>query len=152
MHLQWSNLFCAIIFAWLYLSYTKHFRCQEIFSRINPNTHLNFSLWQSLRKSFLSLLLSNFQGSRVERQFVQVHSEMFRVYEEQGVFKTVNFHTFNFLWLQIEEPNWAGAQQQNQENELCAQRRLRSARASARPVWSESLLCAWRRFESLATH
>ena len=39
---------------------------------------------------------------------------------------------------------------QNQQNGMCAQRRLRSA--WARPVWSESSLSTWRKFGSLATH
>ena len=45
---------------------------------------------------------------------------------------------------------WA-ASWQNQQNGICAQRRLRSAWASA-PVWSASSLSAWRKLGSLATH
>ena len=45
---------------------------------------------------------------------------------------------------------WASAWQ-NQQNGMCAQRRLRSAWASP-PVWSESLLSVWRKLGFLATH
>ena len=52
--------------------------------------------------------------------------------------------------------NWKGTQiwaasLQNQQNGMCAQRRLRSA-LGIRPIWSEALLSAWRKLGSLATH
>ena len=40
-------------------------------------------------------------------------------------------------------------QLQNQENDLCAQRKIS---LGIRPVWSEPLLSAWRSIGSLATH
>ena len=45
---------------------------------------------------------------------------------------------------------WA-ATWQNQQNGMCAQRRLKIS-LGIRPVWSESSLSAWRKLGSLATH
>ena len=50
------------------------------------------------------------------------------------------FEIFSPLILEI---IWA-ASQQNHQNGMCAQRRLRSS-LGIRPVWSESLLSAWRK-------
>ena len=56
--------------------------------------------------------------------------------------KSLNFCVF-FIWA----TSW-----QNQQNGMSAQRRLRSAWAPTRPVWSESLLSSWRKLGPLATH
>ena len=45
---------------------------------------------------------------------------------------------------------WAAAWQ-NQQNDMCAQRRLRSG-LGIHPVWSESSLSAWKSIGTLATH
>ena len=45
---------------------------------------------------------------------------------------------------------WA-ASWQNQQNGICAQRRLKIS-LGIRPVWSESSLSAWRKFGSLSTY
>ena len=51
------------------------------------------------------------------------------------------------MHFQINVNNWA-ASWQNQQNGICAQRRLRSTWAT----WSESSLSAWRKLRSLATN
>ena len=53
-----------------------------------------------------------------------------------------------FFIINVDIHNWA-ASWQNQQNGMCPQQRLRSG---FRPVWSESLLSAWRNVGSLFTH
>ena len=50
----------------------------------------------------------------------------------------------------VTQVNWA-ISWQNQQNDMCAQRRLRSAWASTQ-VWLESSLSAWRKLGSSAIH
>ena len=45
-------------------------------------------------------LLSNLQCSGVQGQLVQTLTKMFRIHEEQGVFKPEDLDTFDFLCLQ----------------------------------------------------
>ena len=56
----------------------------------------------------------------------------------------------NGIYLKLENKKWA-ASWQNQQNGMCAQRRLGWIWASARSD-QESLLSAWRKLGSLATH
>ena len=57
--------------------------------------------------------------------------------------------TWRFFFFFISQHKWA-ALWQNQQNGMCAQRRLRSAWASAQS--DQSSLAAWRKLRSLATH
>ena len=110
--------------------------------RIQSSSHL---VWESITflRAFLQKFIAHtemsitqsaktnniFNANELKDTFMQAYSQAIKLWLSRAIWAT----------------SW-----QNQQNGMCAQRRLRSAWASAQS--DQSLLSAWRNIDSLATH
>ena len=126
-----------------YIELWKYWYELQVFLRENEKCMLDEALHCAIMKRVICV--QRYVKTKVERKnflMIRESTMLLQVKNFCNIFKCVPLSWQNF---QRACPAiiWASAWQ-NQQNGMCAQRRFRSG-WGIRPVWSESLLSAWRR-------